>query len=108
MGPGLADELVDLGELRHPRAVELQAVGRGAPLDHGAGGVERREVLTDLAPDLVLLLGIGDERRRRTFAMVGGELGDRVPTRAVDRVAEARIVGIQRDQLVGIGGWLLL
>jgi hypothetical protein len=110
----LAHLLVDLDELRNEALVEVELRGALPPLGDGVRAVERRKVLPHRAPDAVLGVRVVDERRRIAGAVLQREPRDLVAAPAVDRIAEAGVVGVELDELVftprmrgdGFGGWI--
>ena len=96
--------LAHVRELRHVRPVEGERLGALPPRGRREALVQRRELLPHGAPDRLLLGRVGDARQRVAVAVRERQAGDFVAARAVDRVAEPGMVGVEGNELTGARG----
>ena len=93
------ERAIDVFELGQPARIEREPPGRDQVLFAGIALVERREVLEDGAPHLVLGRGVVDGRDGLAPVVAEGDGGDLVAPRLVGGVLAAGVIVGELDDL---------
>jgi hypothetical protein len=100
------DLFIDFTQLGNAIRLKIQLAQRRQILCACMFFVCRFQSLPDRSPDLMFFRGVRRIGKLLAGAIIHGNFGNLVPSRAVPRIAKARMIGIELDDGISIGDGL--